>query len=107
MTVGIREDSGHVVGSESTGGVDLRPERLEPVRLHLPAPPFRDGRFFVDVRVQSHDRETELAFAERALELSFFSRDSGGAGPVRLGGSWELPAAETDATTELPTAERA
>jgi ABC-type polysaccharide/polyol phosphate transport system ATPase subunit len=106
LAVGIREDSGHVLAAASTGGVDLRPERLEPVRLHLPSPPFRDGRFFVDVQVTSHDREKELAVAERALELSVFSRDPGGGGPVRLGGSWELPEAEAEAA-ELPTVERA
>ena len=105
VTVGLRESSGRTVGSQTASGVDLRPQRLEPFRLHLAEPPLRDGRFFVDVRVASHSGETELALVERALELSVFSREPGAAGPIRLGGSWELPAATPE--TELPTAERA
>jgi hypothetical protein len=103
--VGLRESSGRTVGSQTASGVDLRPQRLEPFRLHLAEPPLRDGRFFVDVRVASHSGETELALVERALELSVFSREPGAAGPIRLGGSWELPAVTPE--TELPTAERA
>jgi hypothetical protein len=61
----------------------------------------------VDVRVTSHSGEAELALAERALELSVFSRDPGAGGPIRLGGAWELPAAATEDESELPTAERA
>jgi ABC-2 type transport system ATP-binding protein len=107
VTVGLRESSGRAVGSQTASGVNLRPERLEPFRLHLGEPPLRDGRFFVDVRVTSHSGEAELALAERALELSVFSRDPGAAGPIRLGGAWELPAAATEDESELPTAERA
>jgi hypothetical protein len=107
VTVGIRESSGREIGSQTASGVDLRPERLEPLRLHLPEPPLRDGRFFVDVSVSSHDGDAELALAERALELSVFSRDSSAGGPVRLGGGWELPAAAAETASELPTVERA
>ena len=71
-------------------GVRLRPTRLERLRLRFPGLPMREGRFFVDVGVGSEDAE-ELAVAERALELSVFSHDAGGSGPIRLGGSWELP----------------
>jgi hypothetical protein len=53
----------------------------------------REGRFFVDVSVASHDGDAELALAERALELTVFSHDSSGEGMLRLGGSWELPSA--------------
>jgi ABC-type polysaccharide/polyol phosphate transport system ATPase subunit len=107
VTVRIRESSNREIGSQTATAVDLRPQRLEPLRLHLAESPLRDGRFFVDVSVSSHDGDAELALAERALELSVFSRDSGAAGPVRLGGSWELPAGAAETARELPTAERA
>jgi hypothetical protein len=51
----------------------------------------REGRFFVDVGVMSLDRDAELALAERALELTVFGQEAAGAGPIRLGGTWELP----------------
>jgi ABC-2 type transport system ATP-binding protein len=89
VTVGIRDASNHPIGSQTTEEVRLRPERLERVRLNFPGLPMREGRFFVDVGVTSHD--AELAIAERALELTVFSHDSGGSGPIRLGGTWELP----------------
>jgi hypothetical protein len=107
VTIGLRETSGQEVGSQTASGVDLRRERLEPLKLHLPEPPLRDGRFFVDVRVATQSGDAELALVERALELSVFSRDPGAAGPIRLGGAWELPAAAADSEPELPTAERA
>jgi hypothetical protein len=107
VAVGLRESSGRAVGSQTASGVDLRPERLEPFRLHLAEPPLRDGRFFVDVRVATQSGDAELALIERALELSVFSRDPGAAGPIRLGGAWELPAAAAEDESELPTAERA
>jgi ABC-type polysaccharide/polyol phosphate transport system ATPase subunit len=105
VTVGIRESSGRVIGSQTAVGVDLRPERLEPLRLHLVEPPLREGRFFVEVRVSSHDADAELALLERALELTVFSRDSGADGPIRLGGGWELPGAAPDGVI-AETAER-
>jgi ABC-type polysaccharide/polyol phosphate transport system ATPase subunit len=91
VTVGLREASGHELGSQTAPAVDVRPERLERLGLHLPGLPLREGRFFVDVRVMSHDGDAELALAERALELSVFSHDTSGGGAIRLGGSWELP----------------
>jgi hypothetical protein len=51
----------------------------------------REGRFFVDVGLTSENGGAELAIAERALELNVFSNELGGSGPIRLGGSWELP----------------
>jgi hypothetical protein len=51
----------------------------------------REGRFFVDVGVGSHDGDAELVYAERALELNVFSHDVNGRGAIRLGGTWELP----------------
>ena len=91
VTVGIRDASGTPVGSQTAEDVLLRPERLERLRLNLPGLPMREGRFFVDVGVGSHDGDAELAAAERALELSVFSHDASGAGPIRLGGTWQLP----------------
>ena len=94
VTVGIRDSSGAALGSQRTDGVRLRPATLERVILHFPGLPMREGRFFVDVVVGTQDGDAELAFAERALELSVFSQDTSGGGPVRLGGTWELPAGD-------------
>jgi hypothetical protein len=54
----------------------------------------REGRYFVDVALRTRDGAAELAYAERALELSVFSSDSTGGGAIRLGGTWELPTGE-------------
>jgi ABC-2 type transport system ATP-binding protein len=94
VTVGIRDADGRPVGSQTLDGVLLRPERLERLRLNFPGLPMREGRFFVDVGVMSRDRDAELALAERALELSVFGSDAAGSGPIRLGGTWELPGAD-------------
>jgi ABC-2 type transport system ATP-binding protein len=94
VTVGIRDADGRPVGSQTLEGVLLRPERLERLRLNFPGLPMREGRFFVDVGIMSRDRDTELALAERALELSVFGSDAGGSGPIRLGGTWELPSSD-------------
>ena len=90
VTVGFRDANGLPVGSQTLEGVRLRPARLERLRLRFPGLPMREGRFFVDVGVATEDAE-ELALAERALELSVFSSEAGGSGPIRLGGSWEPP----------------
>jgi hypothetical protein len=103
LTVSLREATGRPLGSQTTS-VDVPPERSVPVRLHLPEPPLRDGRFFVDVSVFTHDGDRELALVERALELSVFSRDAASGGPVRLGGAWELP--QPDASFVVEAAER-
>ena len=83
---------------ESVGPVIAEPVRtaadVERLRLHFPGLPLREGRFFVDVVVGTDDGDAELAFAERALELSVFSSDSTGGGAIRLGGTWELPTGE-------------
>ena len=94
VTVGIRDSSGVALGSQRTDGVRLRPATLERLRLHFPGLPMREGRFSVDVVVGTQDGGWELAYAERALELSVFSQDTSGGGPVRLGGTWELPAGD-------------
>jgi ABC-2 type transport system ATP-binding protein len=94
VTVGIRDADGRPVGSQTLEGVLLRPERLERLRLNFPGLPMREGRFFVDVGVMSRDRDAELALAERALELSVFGSDAAGSGPIRLGGTWELPSVD-------------
>ena len=94
VTVGIRDADGRPVGSQTLDGALLRPKRLERLRLNFPGLPMREGRFFVDVGVTTADRDAELALAERALELSVFGSDAGGSGPIRLGGTWELPAVD-------------
>jgi ABC-type polysaccharide/polyol phosphate transport system ATPase subunit len=100
VTVGFRDANGLPVGSQIVEGVRLRPARLERLRLRLPGLPMREGRFYVDVGVTTPDGDAELALAERALELSVFSRDAGGSGPIRLGGSWELPGTGGDDSAE-------
>jgi ABC-2 type transport system ATP-binding protein len=91
VTVGIRDADGRPVGSQTLEGVRLPQERLERLRLNFPGLPMREGRFFVDVGVTTADRDAELALAERALELSVFGSDAAGSGPIRLGGTWEVP----------------
>ena len=91
VTVGFRDANELPIGSQTVEGVRLRPERLEVLRLRFPGLPMREGRFFVDVGLTGEDGSVELARAERALELSVFSNELGGSGPIRLGGSWELP----------------
>jgi hypothetical protein len=94
VTVGIRDADGRPVGAQTVDGALLRPQRLERLRLNFPGLPMREGRFFVDVGVTTSDRDAELALAERALELSVFGSGAGGSGPIRLGGTWELPAVD-------------
>jgi ABC-type polysaccharide/polyol phosphate transport system ATPase subunit len=94
VTLGLRDSDGRALGSQSVEHVRLRAGELERLRLHFPGLPLREGRFFVDVVVGTDDGDAELAFAERALELSVFSSDSTGGGSIRLGGTWELPAGE-------------
>jgi ABC-type polysaccharide/polyol phosphate transport system ATPase subunit len=92
VTIGFRDSGGRPLAGQTTPAVDLPPGELQPVRLHLHEPPLRDGRFFVDVRVVSHERDRELAVAESALELTVFGQEATEEGPVRLGATWELPA---------------
>ena len=82
------------LGSQTADSVRLRPGRLERLRLHFPGLPLREGRFYVDVSLESGDGDAELDHAERALELSVFGQDPGGGGAIRLGGTWELPAVD-------------
>jgi len=91
VTVGFRDGSGRPVGSQVLTDVRLRAERLERLRLHFPGLPMREGRYYVDVGVGTEDGRAELALAERALELTVFGQDQGASGPIRLGGTWELP----------------
>jgi ABC-type polysaccharide/polyol phosphate transport system ATPase subunit len=91
VRVGIRDAGERPIGSQTLEDVLLRPGRLEGLRLNFPGLPMREGRFFVDVGVTSRDRDAELALAERALELTVFGQDAAGSGPIRLGGTWELP----------------
>ena len=95
VSVGIRDSAGNDLGSQTADRVLLRPGRLERLRLHFPGLPMREGRFIVAVAVRNGDGSTELAVADPALELSVFSEDSAGGGPIRLGGSWELPGGDS------------
>ncbi len=97
VTLGVRDSSGQALGSQLVEPVRLRPGKLERLRLHFPGLPMREGRFFVDVAVGSQEGDAELAFAERALELSVFSQDPSGGGAIRLGGTWELPSGDGSA----------
>jgi ABC-type polysaccharide/polyol phosphate transport system ATPase subunit len=94
VTVAIRDADERPVGSQTLEDVRLGPARLERLRLNFPGLPMRDGRFFVDVGVTTADREAELARTDRALELTVFATDAAGDGPIRLGGTWELPAVD-------------
>jgi ABC-2 type transport system ATP-binding protein len=94
VTVGIREAGGHEMGWQTADRVLLRPAQLERLRLHFPGLPMREGRFIVAVAVESGDGSKELALADPALELSVFSSEETGGGPIRLGGSWELPSGD-------------
>jgi ABC-2 type transport system ATP-binding protein len=94
VTVGIRDAGERPIGSQTMEGLLLRPERLERLRLNFPGLPMREGRFFVDVGVTSRDRDAELARADRALELTVFGQDAAGSGPIRLGGTWDLPSVD-------------
>jgi ABC-type polysaccharide/polyol phosphate transport system ATPase subunit len=94
VTVGIREAGGHELGWQTADRVLLRPAQLERLRLHFPGLPMREGRFIIAVAVESGDGSKELALADPALELSVFSSEETGGGPIRLGGSWELPSGD-------------
>jgi len=97
VTIGIRDAGGHELGWQTADRVLLRPAKLERLRLHFPGLPMREGRFIVAVAVESGDGSKELALADPALELSVFSSEESGGGPIRLGGSWELPSGDGSA----------
>jgi hypothetical protein len=96
----VREESGRQLASQTVEGVDLRPERPEAVRLHVLSLPLHEGHFLLDVTVKGYDGETVLASRERALELTIVSHDESSAGPVRLGGIWEVPQTPADRLTQ-------
>jgi ABC-type polysaccharide/polyol phosphate transport system ATPase subunit len=93
VTLGLRDSGDQQLGSQTAESVRLRPGQLERLRLHFPGLPLREGRFYVDVSLESGDG-VQLDHAERALELSVFGQDPGGGGAIRLGGTWELPAVD-------------
>ena len=94
VTLGLRDSGGQGLGSQAASGVRLRPGQLERLRLHFPGLPLREGRFYVDVVLETGDGDAQLDRAERALELSVFGQDPTGGGAIRLGGTWELPAVD-------------
>ena len=94
VTLGLHDSGDQTLGSQTVDSVRLRPGRLERLRLHFPGLPLREGRFYVDVRLESGDGDVVLDHAERALELSVFGQDPDGGGAIRLGGTWELPAVD-------------
>jgi ABC-2 type transport system ATP-binding protein len=91
LTIGFRDAGGRALAGQTTPALDLAAGELQSVRLHLHEPPLRDGRFFVDVTVSSHEQDRELASAENALELTVFAQEASASGPIRLGATWELP----------------
>jgi ABC-type polysaccharide/polyol phosphate transport system ATPase subunit len=93
VTLGLRDSGDRTLGSQTAESVRLRPGQLERLRLHFPGLPLREGRFYVDVNLESGDG-IQLDHAERALELSVFGQDPGGGGAIRLGGTWELPSVD-------------
>jgi ABC-type polysaccharide/polyol phosphate transport system ATPase subunit len=101
VTISFRDAGGRPLCAQTTPAVDLQPGALEPVRLHLHDPPLRDGRFFIDVAVLSHDRDRELAAAENALELTVFGQDVMAEGQIRLGATWDLPVPATEEPAEV------
>ena len=94
VTLGLRDSGDRTLGTQTVDAVRLRPGRLERLRLHFPGLPLREGRFYVDVGLETGDGDAQLDHAERALELSVFGQDPGGGGAIRLGGTWELPAVD-------------
>src|SRR6266699_3039041 len=101
LTIGFRDGGGRPLAAQTTPAVDLQPGELQAVRLHLHEPPLRDGRFFVDVRVVSHENDRELAVAENALELTVYGQEASSEGPIRLGATWELPAPAPEERAEV------
>ncbi|MDX6375851.1 MAG: lipopolysaccharide transport system ATP-binding protein [Gaiellaceae bacterium] len=91
FTLAFRDAAGQLVAARTHPAVALRAGIPEQLRFHLEALPFRDGVYRIDLSVVSHDGDQILAEEERALELSIFSNEPGGAGPVRLVGAWEVP----------------
>jgi ABC-2 type transport system ATP-binding protein len=91
LTIGFRDAGGRSLAGQTTPALDLAAGELQSVRLHLHEPPLRDGRFFVDVTVLSHEQDQELASAENALELTVFAQEASASGPIRLRATWELP----------------
>jgi ABC-type glutathione transport system ATPase component len=106
LTIGLRDGGGRTLAAQTTPALGLRRGELEVVRLHLPEPPLRDGRFFVDIRVVSHEDDQELAVAENALELTVFSEEATSEGPIRLGATWELPSQAPAAEERAEVASR-
>jgi homopolymeric O-antigen transport system ATP-binding protein len=94
VTVGFRDSEGNDLGWQTAEQVLLRPAQLERLRLHFPGLPMREGRFVVAVAIQNGDGSTVLASADPALELNVFGEGTDGGGPIRLGGSWELPSGD-------------
>ena len=94
VTLGLRDSGGQALGSQTAESVRLAPGKLERLRLHFPGLPLREGRFYVDVALETADGDALLDHDDRALELSVFGQEPGGGGAIRLGGTWELPAVD-------------
>jgi ABC-2 type transport system ATP-binding protein len=101
LTIGFRDGGGRTIAAQTTPALELQAGELQPIRLHLHDPPLRDGRFFIDVRVVSHDNDRELAVAENVLELTVFGQEATSEGPIRLGATWELPAPAPEERAEV------
>ena len=94
VTLGLRDSGGQTLGSQTADVGAPAPGAARAAAAALPGLPLREGRFYVDVGLESGDGDAELDHAERALELSVFGQDPGGGGAIRLGGTWELPAVD-------------
>ena len=55
VTLGLRDSGDQALGSQTAESVRLRPGQLERLRLHFPGLPLREGRFYVDVSLESGD----------------------------------------------------
>lgn len=101
LTITFRNETGESIGGRSLDGLELRTDRTTVARLCLPSLPLREGRFRVEARLHDSDG-SEVSVDAPALGLNVFAHETGGEGPVRLGGSWEIETRHLGPLAELP-----
>jgi ABC-2 type transport system ATP-binding protein len=107
LTVGILSADGSPVGSQELAPFNP-PIAIESiVQLRLPALPLREGRFRVDVALDSAEDGAPLARRSGALEFTVTPGSELSAGPVSLGGSWHVEGEAELSAAELPKRRRA